>query len=167
MKDLRWAAAIATILGCLQTAGADPFCIGIRAVVADARNAFDDLRGEQTDQKRSTVEPYYTIDYFAARGWPEGAQTCYIERRDEPTRDGHRFPNYYCEYPVKAGTKAKALRRLAGRIAACVKGASKPVADDPDNIGGMLSWHERDVHFSAFAGPSSPNIRVLIQANDR
>ena len=162
-------ASIAAMLASTAPAPAGTLCAGIRAVVADAENGFDDLRGDRTDQKQSTVEPFYTIDYYAARGWPQGALTCYIERRDEPTRDGRRYPNYYCEYPMHGTDKAAALRKVADRIASCVKGAGRPTGAALNKNGGMLSWDTKNanVHFSAFAGASNPNLRVLIQADNR
>lgn len=161
-------AVLMAAMAMVQAVHADKFCTGIRAVVADARTGFDGLRGERTEQRKSSVEPFYVVDYYAARGWPDGALTCYIERRHDLTRDGHRFPNYYCEYPVRGKDKQKALRKLTGRIAACVKGAESPAESGLNGDGGMLTWNtkQQDIHFSAFAGPSSPNIRVLIQAEN-
>jgi hypothetical protein len=163
----RWFVIALLVLACTaQAAARRDFCEQYRAIAADAPNGFSLFRGDQFGEKPFPVAPYGQINYYVAKGWPEGALACHIEMRDEETDDGHRFPNYYCEFPTLASDKGKALRTLAGRIASCLKGSSRPAGNGLDRNGGMLSWHSKDydVHYSGFAGPSNPNIRILIQA---
>ena len=161
--------AVASLASSALAADESDFCKQYRAIAADAPHGFASFRGEQTKQEKSTVEPYDLINTYSATGWPDGALNCHIEMRDEPTSDGHRYPNYYCEFAMLAADKGKALRRMASRIAACVRGASRPSGPGLEKEGGMLTWHARDrgVHYSAFAGPSNPNIRILIQSERR
>ncbi|HUO98159.1 MAG TPA: hypothetical protein VMU01_05800 [Rhizomicrobium sp.] len=164
------AALAAALLAPLShAAGERDFCKQYRAIVADARNGFSGFRGKRIKQEKATVAPFGTIDFYAATGWPDGALNCHIEMRDEATEDGHQYPNYYCEFPMLAADKGKALRRLADRIAACTPGVSRPSGTGLDKEGGMLTWHSKnyDVHYSGFAGPSNANLRILVQAEKR
>lgn len=164
-------AAIAAAPFCLGAHAAveRDFCKQYRAVVADASNSFASFRGDRTKREKSPVEPHDLIDFYGATNWPDGALSCHIEMRDEATDDGHRYPNYYCEFPTLNANKGKALRSMANRVASCIRGASRPSGPALDAQGGMLTWHTKnyDVHFSAFAGPSNPNIRILVQAEKR
>ncbi len=152
-----------------HAAGERDFCKQYRALVADAPNGFSAFKGDRTKREKSPVEPHDLIDYYEASNWPDGALACHLEMRDEETDDGHRYPNYYCEFPLVGADKGRALRRMAERVAACVKGVSRPSGPGVDKTGGMLTWHTKDyaAHFSAFAGPSNPNIRILVQAEKR
>lgn len=165
------AAALAAVLFCASAhaEGERDFCKQYKAIVTDAANGFEGFRGERTKRQKATVPPFGTIDFYAAKSWPDGALNCHIEMRDEATEDGHQYPNYYCEFPMLASDKGKALKKLATRIAACTPGASKPAGPGLDAQGGMLAWHSKnsDVHFSGFAGPSNPNVRILVQAEHR
>ena len=143
-------------------------CTQMKAIAADAPNAFSNLRGAHTKQEASNeVQPPATIDYYEANGSPDGATTCDIEVQTTAGDTGRPVTDYACDFPIAGKNKGAATRKLATRIAACLGNVTHPIGEGVNADGGMVSFQSKDytIDYTAMSGPAKPTIRLLVQGN--
>jgi len=118
------------------------FCADLKAVTADAGNAFNSFKGAKISESPRDPQGYATVKYAASRSLA-GAARCTVE--DYLTPDGDPLRSYECEW-TPIGSKTSTASALADATEECVG-----VGDPFDRIKTYANdWVEADIYTDDF-----------------